>query len=74
MSIQFLSIKINSLCYLGFYCLFDNNEDFNEVDVESLVLFYLSSTVMSIALGELLEIWKLKLAHLKGNRQMELMH
>ncbi|XP_008179618.1 52 kDa repressor of the inhibitor of the protein kinase-like [Acyrthosiphon pisum] len=46
-----------------FHCLFDNNEDSNEADFESLVSFYLSHNDLSTTLGEL-KMWKLKLASL----------
>ncbi|XP_060868959.1 52 kDa repressor of the inhibitor of the protein kinase-like isoform X1 [Metopolophium dirhodum] len=49
--------------FKGFYCLFDNNEDSNEADFESLVSFYLTHNDLSTTLGEL-KMWKLKLARL----------
>ncbi|XP_060855231.1 zinc finger MYM-type protein 1-like [Metopolophium dirhodum] len=45
--------------FKGFYCLFDNNEDSNEADFESLVSFYLTHHDLSTTLGEL-KMWKLK--------------
>ncbi|XP_050064339.1 52 kDa repressor of the inhibitor of the protein kinase-like [Aphis gossypii] len=49
--------------FKGFHCLFDNNEDSNEADFESLVSFYLPYNDLSTTLGEL-KMWKLKLARL----------
>lgn len=52
---------ITGNAFLGFHCLFDNNENSNEADFEFLVSFYLNYNGLSNDLGEL-KMSKLKLA------------
>ncbi|KAL4113688.1 hypothetical protein QTP88_017267 [Uroleucon formosanum] len=60
--LEFRFLKHHNI-FKGFHCLFDNNEDSNEADFESLVSFYLSYNDLFTTLGEL-KMWKLRLARL----------